>query len=204
MFTVNVTYRLPIVNVIATKRAVLREGTAATNVLDPLVIYEYLSLRRTGEPILILKLFYVHVQKKMRIQGREKGSKLICFLALVIVITTIVYTAAEGFSAFLVILLFAGVLTILLGAIVYLGHAGILAGFNTMSEKERKEYDMEKVTSFIGIGLAVTGFVPFFAAFFMMIAFDGGTSFAVFFLLFMVMILFVAFYPASKKFKANP
>jgi hypothetical protein len=140
----------------------------------------------------------------MRIQGREKGFRLICSLALAIVILTLVYTVAVEFSGFLFILLFMSVLTILLGAVVYLGHVGILAGFNTMSEKELKEFDMDKVTFFVGWGFAMTGLIPFFAALFAMFLIDGGASFAVFFLLFIIMLFFVAFYPASKKFKAHP
>ena len=140
----------------------------------------------------------------MRIQGRKKGFRLICLLALAVVIITLVYTVAMEFSAFLFILLFISVLTILLGAFVYLGHVGILAGFNTMSEKELKEFNMQKVTSFVGIAFAATGLASFFTAFFTLYFFNGGLSFAMFIVVFMVMTLFTAFYPASKKFKAHP
>jgi len=143
-------------------------------------------------------------RRKMRIQGREKGSKIICLLAVVIVITASAYMIAEGFDTFILIITLVCMLMIFVGAIVYLGHVGILAGFNTMSEKELKEFNMEKVTSFAGWGLVAAGFIPFFTAFFTMILVDEGTSFAVFFLLFVIMILFIAFYPASKKFKVNP
>jgi hypothetical protein len=140
----------------------------------------------------------------MRIQGREKGFRIICLLWMTIPITVLIQYLTDGENVAFIIASLAATLVIILGAFVYLGHFGILAGFNTMSEKELKEFDMEKVTSFVGMGFTATGLVPFFAALFVMEFADEGTSFAIFFLLFMIMTLFVAFYPASKKFKTDP
>ena len=168
------------------------------------MIYEYLSLRRTGESILILKLFYMHVQRKMRIQGREEGFRVMCLLWIVITIIAFFYSWTKGLQLYFILALSVSSLMILFGALVYLGHIGFLAGFNTMSEKELKEYDMNKVTSFVGISFAATGLVSFFTAFFTLYLFSEPLSFAIFAVVFMAMTFFSAFYPASKKFKVHP
>jgi len=44
------------------------------------------------------------------------------------------------------------------GVAVYLGGHMLLAGFNTMSEGERSAFDMDRVTSFTGISLALLSY----------------------------------------------
>jgi len=50
------------------------------------------------------------------------------------------------------------------GLPIFMGHIFLLAGFNTMSSKERKKYDTEKICRFVGIGMFVMATVTFYAS----------------------------------------
>jgi hypothetical protein len=54
------------------------------------------------------------------------------------------------------------------GLPIFMGHAGLLAGFNTMDPKERNKYDIEKICRFFGIGMFVIAMATFYTALILM------------------------------------
>ena len=137
----------------------------------------------------------------MRIENRKKGATVMCASWVAIVIISTIYFILTGFDATLVIVLLTDTIMVVIGIPVYMGHIGILAGFNTMSEKELAEYNIPKITSFVGIFFVLTALVSFLATFIAFVISGPHDAFAVFFIVFLVMLLFTAIFPSSKRFK---
>jgi len=57
--------------------------------------------------------------------------------------------------------LFAPLLLMALGLVVYLGGAMLLIGYNSMSKEERTKYNENKITSFMGVSLVLLSFIIF-------------------------------------------
>jgi len=53
-------------------------------------------------------------------------------------------------------------LLITLGTVIYLGYYEVMTGFSTMTEDERKQYDLDKIASFMGLTLVILAFLTFF------------------------------------------
>ena len=100
--------------------------------------------------------------------------------------------------------LFTSLIFLPIGVFVYLGRVGILAGFNTMSPSEIKEYNMEKISLFMGISFTLTAFISFFATLVaLLLVADAGTAAGVFLLVIMVMVFSISIYASGKRFKVN-
>jgi hypothetical protein len=97
----------------------------------------------------------------MAIKGRTSGALILWVLwAAAAVFTAFLTPPGEAAGMIWVWFLFSAFITVL-GLIVYLGHYMFLAGINTMTEKERSMYDLEKISSFMGIVLVSWSYLFF-------------------------------------------
>ena len=90
-------------------------------------------------------------------------------------------------------MLFSSLLMVVFGLTVYLGGIMVLAGFNTMTEQERSQYNIEEVTSFVGILLVLLSYISLL----MLVYF-------VFIGVFLAIVIFMAIYVSvGKRFRAS-
>jgi hypothetical protein len=136
----------------------------------------------------------------MLIEGRKKGFAVMQSFWIMAIAAVYAY-ATEEIGTFLLVLMFMTGILQLIGSFVYLGYTGILAGFNTMTQSEMKKYDMEKVSSFLGISSVSIAFVLFLISFFILTTVGGEEAFAVLFVLFISFVLLLAVYPSAKRFR---
>ena len=101
----------------------------------------------------------------MAIEGRKKGAGMMFLIWCTAPVSFLAYSAAHATDVFLVAVLLTSALIMGAGIAVYIGHVDLLAGFNTMDPKERAKYNIEKLSSFMGIWLVLMSFVMFFTAF---------------------------------------
>ena len=85
------------------------------------------------------------------IKGRGKNALIMSIVWIIVPVITAVYISSGRIGNGLIILMLMCAMFHFLGIIVYTGSYEAMAGFNTMSDEEIKEYDMEKMTSFLGI-----------------------------------------------------
>lgn len=79
-------------------------------------------------------------------------STIILFLIWLSVPALYVYASLNDYAdSFTLILFFMSTTFMIFGLIFYMGNAQIIAGFNSMSSNELKEYDMERVSVISGL-----------------------------------------------------
>ena len=137
------------------------------------------------------------------IVARRKNALLIGVLWLAAVAVVVLLMPESKDSFMLWFWPSISLLLMVLGLLVYLGSYMLLAGFNTMTEKERSAYDLEKVTSFTGASLVLLSYL-FFLMWPAIVLFDGMALFWVMFVVFICGTFFMIAFLNSKRFKKNP
>jgi len=134
------------------------------------------------------------------IEGRRKGFRLMqLFWVFVAAVAAYAYLTDLGLIYVSIAAFTAGIIQ-LCGSFVYRGHVGMLAGYNTMSPAEQNKYDMEKMSSFLGICWVTAAFVSFTASVIALYTI-GEVGFAVLLFLLLTPVFFSVFYINAKKFK---
>jgi hypothetical protein len=103
------------------------------------------------------------VLDSMIIKGRWKGAFIMIVLWSIAVTVTALFFGDRIDEAMILISMLSSSFLLGIGMVIYLGEYMVLAGVNTMSEKERSQYNMDEITSFMGIILAIESFVIFVA-----------------------------------------
>jgi hypothetical protein len=85
--------------------------------------------------------------------------------AILPIVTITHHGTANGESLLFIVLIISGI-TQILGVAIYLGHYEIMTGFSTMSEEERGQFDLKKVTSFTGMTFSLLAHIVFFTTLF--------------------------------------
>ena len=78
------------------------------------------------------------------------------------IIATICYVTMNEASMVMTVMGISIMLLITLGTVIYLGYYEVMTGFSTMTEDERKQYDLDKIASFMGLTLVILAFLTFF------------------------------------------
>ena len=127
----------------------------------------------------------------MMIEERWKGALALSLLWVALMAVTLFFFDLVPKVSWL-LTLFIPLLIMVFGLIIYLGGYVLITGVNTMTKEERSRYDMNKITSFMGIFLILLSYIGFL----MTISF-------VFFVVFIAAVLAAFVYLfASKRFKA--
>ena len=75
-------------------------------------------------------------------------------------------TVYDSLNAPVWVLYIVAAIFIIVGVLIYLGHANLIAGYNTLSEEEKKKYDKKKLGKVVGIPLSLVGvFIAFLGIF---------------------------------------
>jgi hypothetical protein len=90
----------------------------------------------------------------------------------------------------------------ILGLVIYLGHYMFISGFNTMTEKELAVYDMDKITTFMGLSLVILSFI-FFLIWPLMEIYGFGAFAVMTIIIFIFGVILMAAYTNSKRFKKS-
>ena len=138
----------------------------------------------------------------MLIENRKKGATILCATWIIVPLTASLFFSSV--DVFLVVIV-GGISAFLhmFGILAYLGYYEGFAGFNMASEEELEEYDMEKMTSFMGVSFFLTGHVMFFAT--LLAELKGGIgAFILAIVLVVVMLVAFSIYMAvSKRFRKD-
>ncbi|MCL2712869.1 MAG: DUF3784 domain-containing protein [Methanomassiliicoccaceae archaeon] len=138
----------------------------------------------------------------MMIKGRKKGAGMMFLLWCAAPVTFLAYSIEHETEMFFLITLLTSALIMAAGIAIYLGHVNLLAGFNTMDPKERAKYNVEKLSSFMGIWLVLMAFVMFFTTFAASVFMSEFAVVIVFTAVITVMTFFAVIYANGKKFIA--
>lgn len=96
----------------------------------------------------------------MMIKERWRGALVIGLLWAVVMALMFYFIELDPKISWLYFL-FAPLLLMALGLVVYLGGAMLLIGYNSMSKEERTKYNENKITSFMGVSLVLLSFIIF-------------------------------------------
>jgi len=129
----------------------------------------------------------------MVVKGRWKSALAMGLLWAVVMAAALYYLDLGLDGSTLLILLFSSIFLMVLGLIIYMGGAMLLAGYNTMSKEQRAQYNVNEITSFMGALLVLLSIVAFFMVFYLVLiaVFIGAT------------IVAVIYVNVSKRFKAD-
>lgn len=140
----------------------------------------------------------------MHIKGRGKNALIMSIVWIIVPIITAVYISSGRVGNEMIILMLMCAMFHFLGVIVYTGSYEAMAGFNTMSKEEIKEYDMEKVTSFLGISWVLGSYIFFFILLIGFTMFSISTAIVLSTILFTVIAILSSVYSGvGKRFKAQ-
>lgn len=140
----------------------------------------------------------------MHIKGRGKNALIMSIIWIIVPIITAVYISSGRVGNEMIILMLMCAMFHFLGVIVYTGSYEAMAGFNTMSKEEIKEYDLEKVTSFLGILFVIGSYVFFITLIIYLEITDIGSSIVYSILTILVIMLTGSIYSGvGKRFKAQ-
>lgn len=141
----------------------------------------------------------------MLIEGRKKRASAMCivWMSVPLVFCSYVVMASPSGDGGIVLaaIMCASALLLAIGAAVYLGFTGLLAGFNTMSPDELEMYDMKKVSLFMGSSFVIMAFVLFFGAFLAYLLSGTGEAIAVFCVTIVAGVIFISVYVSGKRFR---
>lgn len=98
------------------------------------------------------------------IEGRLKGAAAICLLWMVAVAVTFYLISGSNSGAMILVFLAVSLFPMMIGLTVYFGNVEVLSGFNTMTELERSRYNIDEVSSFMGMFFAVFAYTIFLMA----------------------------------------
>ena len=143
----------------------------------------------------------------MHTETKKKKIRMMCALWGVVPAVFCIYVFAvgspnDGAAALFIAVMFISGIFMAWGAFIYLGHIGLLAGFNTMAPEELEKYDTEKVSAFMGMSLMVAAFALLFSSAVILLTINDVATIAVSFLIIALMVLFSAFYVFGERFKA--
>ena len=95
--------------------------------------------------------------------------------------------------SYYLICLFTSMFMLVLGLVVYMGGAMLLAGYNTMSKEQQARYNIDEITSFMGMFMTIISIIAFFMMFYFVLVavFVGAT------------IVVVIYLNVGKRFKAD-
>ena len=98
---------------------------------------------------------------------------------------------ADG--TYLLICLFTSMFMLVLGLVVYMGGAMLLAGYNTMSKEQQAKYNIDEITSFMGMFMTIISIIAFFMMFYFVLVavFVGAT------------VVVIIYLNAGKRFRAD-
>lgn len=85
------------------------------------------------------------------IDRRRKGALLLSALWIFVALTMLYFMRDKDLNLTFWAFFLVSLTTAILGIAVYLGTAKLLAGLNTMSDEELSTYNIEKITSFMGV-----------------------------------------------------
>lgn len=140
----------------------------------------------------------------MYIKGRGRNALIMSIVWIIVPIITAVYISSGRMGNELIIIMLIGAMIHFLGVIVYTGSYGAMAGFNTMSNEEIKEYNMEKITSFLGILFVIGSYMYFLILIICLEITDIGSSIVYSILTTLMIILTGSVYSGvGKRFKAQ-
>jgi len=91
----------------------------------------------------------------MYIESRGRNAVLLCIMWL-LVPAAMLFLQIE-FNAFTAIIAALGAFIHMFGVLAYLGFYEGFAGFNTATDEELSHYDLNKMTSFMGISFCIAG-----------------------------------------------
>jgi len=128
---------------------------------------------------------------------------LMLLIWLTVPAAAVVYFEMHGSDMLLVTALLMSAMYILIGAVIYLGYTGILAGINTMSPKQLERYDLNKISSYTGKIFAVMAYSTFFATLAALILFGTAAAFAALFVISLVMPIYLVIRLNGKEFKTG-
>ena len=137
------------------------------------------------------------------IEGRKNGALLMMLIWLTVPAVCVVYFGMYEFDAFILITVLMSAMYILIGAFVYLGYTGMLAGINTMSPEELKKYDLNKISSYTGKVFAVMAYAAFFATLAALMLFGSTAAFAALFIVGLGMPIYLVIRLNGKEFKTG-
>ena len=135
------------------------------------------------------------------IEGRRKGALIMGLMWIAVAAVVMLYLPKEDVDAMMWIWLLSSLIVMVCGIVVYLGFYMLIAGVNTMTANERSRYDMDKITSFMGISLVLTSLI-FYLAWPLSVLY-GFLMFGVMIALFIAAVLFMVIYLNTKRFKAD-
>ena len=142
------------------------------------------------------------IRDQVLIESRKRGAIALCATWIIIPLASLLFFSSS--DIFLLVLI-GGISAFLhmFGILAYLGYYEGFAGFNMVSEEELEEYDMEKMTAFMGISFFLTGHLMFFAA--MLAELNGGTMMFILAIILVVAVLVVSsvYMAISKRFRKN-
>lgn len=140
----------------------------------------------------------------MYIKGRGKNALIMSVVWIIIPVITAVYISSGPMDNELMILMLMCAMFHFLGVILYTGSYENFAGFNTMSKKEIEEYDIEKITSFLGISWVLGSYIFFFTLLIGFTIFSTSTAIVSSTILFVVIVISSSIYSGvGKRFKAQ-
>ncbi len=140
----------------------------------------------------------------MHIKGRGKNALIMSIVWIIVPIITAVYISSGRVGNEMIILMLMCAMFHFLGVILYTGSYEGFAGFNTMSKEEIKEYDLEKVTSFLGISWVLGSYIFFFILLIGFTMFSISTAIVLSTILFTVIAILSSVYSGvGKRFKAQ-
>lgn len=140
----------------------------------------------------------------MYIKGRGRNALIMSIVWVIVPVITAVYISLGYAGNDLIVLVLVGVLFHFFGVILYTGSYENFAGFNTMSKEEIEEYDIEKITSFLGISWVLGSYIYFFTLLIGLSMFSKLTAIMVSIILLVVIVISSSVYSGvGKRFKAQ-
>lgn len=97
----------------------------------------------------------------MQIEGRGKKAAIISLVWMIVPLIVAIGINESLLDETWIILTIVCCIPHFLGAIIYTGSYEAFAGFNTSNEEELKEYDLVKMTSFLGLSWIAASYLFF-------------------------------------------
>lgn len=98
----------------------------------------------------------------LMIRGRLKGAIALGLLWTAIASASYFFPESQLYApGVFLLLLLVSLLMAVFGVVTYLGESLFIAGFNTMTERERSKYDMRRITLFMGVLCALMSYSLF-------------------------------------------
>ncbi len=140
----------------------------------------------------------------MHIKGRGRNALIMSVVWIIVPIITAVYISSGHVGNDLIVFMLIGAVFHFFGVILYTGSYENFAGFNTMSKEEIEEYNIERITSFLGISWVLGSYIYFFTLLIGLTMFSKLTAIMVSIILLVVIAISSSIYSGvGKRFKAQ-